>query len=168
MAYWHRRMGKAWRIQITPEQSLQLEALKGSEKRREAQRAEAILLSQQRISSSAIGERLNISAGQVRRWRGWFVKGGVEALRLRPHTGRPATKATLALALVAPLLETPSPQGPPDNQPPWTCGRLAHYIEQESGVVISAAHLSKVLRKKGGIVANGPDTLSKADKIQRL
>lgn len=160
-------MGKAWRIKITPEQFLQLEELKGSEKRREALRAEALLLSQQRFSSAAIGEKLNISAGQVRRWRGWFVKGGVEALRLRPHPGRPPTKATIALAVVAPLLENTSPQGTPQSQQPWSCGRLAHYIEQESGVSISAAHLCKVLRKKGGIGANGPDTLSKADKIQR-
>ncbi len=166
MAYWHRQMGKTWRIKITAEQLVELEALKVSEKRREAQRAEAILLSHQRFSSAAIAEKLNVSAGQVRRWRGWFVKGGVPALRLRPHTGRPPTKATLALALVAPLLETP-PQETPPRQQIWSCGRLAHYIEQESGVRISAAYLSKVLRKKGGIGANVPGTPSKADKIHR-
>jgi transposase len=79
-------------------------------------------------------------------------------LRLRPHTGRPPTKANLALSVVAPLLEDPLNQGTPTSDEPWTCGRLADYIKQESGVVISAAHLSKVLRKKGGIGENALDT----------
>ena len=41
--------------------------------------------------------RLGVCAEQVRHWRSLFKNSGTQALRARPHTGRPPKKALAAL-----------------------------------------------------------------------
>lgn len=140
-------MSECGRLIITQEQEQALAALSRSSQRGEADRARAILMSAAGNTGPLIGQLLGVRADQVRKWRRRFREGGPEALRARPRTGRPDTKATAALAVVQEILA----QANTSLDATWTCPRLAKEVARRSGISISAAHLSVVLRKKGGI-----------------
>jgi transposase len=106
-------------------------------------------------TSAQIGARLGVRAEQVRHWRSLFNNAGVDALRARPHTGRPPTKARAGLEVAQAALETPL-----QASVPWTCERMAAEVARQKDISISPAHLSKVLRKKGAIVENARATVS--------
>ncbi len=144
-----------WIPKLTDQQRQELEELTRSTKRGEADRARALLMSAGGRTSAQIGARLGVCAEQVRHWRSLFKNAGVDALRARPHTGRPPTKAVAAVAVADTALATPLEQSIP-----WTCQRLAAEVQRQKEVSISAAHLSKVLRKKGAIGENAPGTAS--------
>jgi transposase len=144
-----------WIPKLTEQQRQQLQELTRSTKRAEADRARAILMSAGGRTSAQIAGRLGVSAEQVRHWRSLFKNAGLDALRSRPHTGRPPRKALAALEVAQTALETPLEQSIP-----WTCPRLAAEVQRQEGVSISSAYLSKVLRKKGVIDENAPATVS--------
>jgi transposase len=145
-----------WMPKVTDQQRQSLEALTRSTNRGEADRARAIRLTLGGRTSLQIANRLGVGAEQVRHWRSLFKKGGTDALEARPHTGRPPTKGQAALAVAEKVLETPLQEGIP-----WTCARLAAEVQRQSGVSISPAHLSKVLRKKGALDESARATRSK-------
>ena len=150
-----------WIPKLTDQQRRDLEDLTHSNKRGEADRARALLMSAGGRTSAQIGTRLGVRAEQVRHWRSLFNDAGVDALRARPHTGRPPKKALAAVAVADKALETPLEQSIP-----WTCQRLAAEVQRQEQVSISAAHLSKVLRKKGAIDENAPGTASSPDRTK--
>ena len=130
-----------------------LEALAGSPERGEADRARAILLTLAGWTSHRISLAFGVREDTVRLWRGDFMRGGVEALKSRVATGPAPVKAEAALRVAAPLLCAPVA-----GRTNWTLARLAGEIKRKEGVTISLSQLSKVLRKKGGIVTEDPGT----------
>jgi transposase len=160
-------------LTLSIEQERALAALSRSPRRDEADRARAVLMSAAGKSSTEIAPLLGVRAEQIRRWRTRFRNGGVEGLRTRPHTGRPDTKAQTALCVVQQVLRESAAnlgeqrkEGRANLDPSWTCPRLAKEIERRTGVSITAAHLSVVLRQKGGTGGNGPGTRSKGARIK--
>lgn len=138
-------------LTLSAEQEQALVALSRSPRRDEADRARAVLMSAAGKASTQIAPFLGVRAEQVRRWRARFRHGGVPGLRTRPHPGRPDAKAQAALAVVQ-ALQDEAERAELDAS--WTCPRLAKEVERRTGVTISAAHLSVVLRQKGGIDAS--------------
>ena len=133
-----------------------------SDRRDEADRARALLLTLEGWTSARLGAAFGVGADSVRRWRSWFTEGGVEALRASPAPGRSAAKGDWAIAVAEEVLALPV-----ENRPNWTLPRLQDEIEKRTEVRISKSRLSVVLRKKGGSGGDVPATASKGDKTSK-
>ncbi len=147
-------------LELTSEQEQQLRSLARSNRRDEADRARALLMSHNGKTSPQIAAVLGVRPEQVRKWRTRFREGGPEALKTRPRSGRPDTKAQAALAVVRELLDQPEPSTL------WTLSRLAAQVQRRSGVSIAPAHLSVVLRKKGATQGSDRATASRAGRTK--
>jgi transposase len=156
----------AWRHDpryvATAEQVAELQVLARSERRDEADRARAILLSLEGWTSAGLGVAFGVGADSVRRWRVWFCEGGVDALRASPPPGRSPAKGEWALAVAEEILAEPV-----ENRPNWTLPRLQDEIEKRTEVRISQSRLSVVLRKKGAFAGDARGTASRAGKTVR-
>jgi transposase len=124
------------------EQLQELQELAGSDRRDEAERARAIVLSINGWTSGQIARAFGVTPDSVRRWRSWFAQAGVEGLRASERAGREAVKSEAAASVVASLLRQPVA-----DRPNWTLPRLQAEIERQADVSISKSQLSKTLKK---------------------
>lgn len=134
------------------EQVAALQELAGSPVRGEADRARAVLLTLSGWTAPEIGEAFGVGEDSVRRWRAWFTRGGVDALRSTVAPGPSPERGERALACARELLAEPV-----QDRPNWTLPRLRAEVEARTGLRVSASHLSVLLRKgaSGGV---GPAT----------
>jgi len=132
------------RVVTTSEQRIELSTLAGSDRRDEADRARAILLSADGWTSGQIGRVFGVTADTVRRWRGWFAADGVPGLRAKPHPGAAPVKSEAALAVAGEVLSQPV-----TDRVNWTLPRLQTEIAIRSKLTISKSQLSKALKKRG-------------------
>ena len=146
------------RVVSNSEQLRELQELAGSDRRDEADRARAIVLSINGWTSGQIARAFGVTPDSVRRWRSWFAQAGVEGLRASERPGRVAVKSEAAASVVASLLTQPVA-----DRPNWTLPRLQAEIERQAEVSISKSQLSKTLKKMAGDGA-GPATASPGDK----
>jgi transposase len=149
------------RVVVSDEQLLGLEALARSERRDEADRARALLLSARGWTSGAIARAFGVTADSVRRWRSWFTAEGVDGLRASPPPGAAPVKSAHALAVVEDLLSAPVA-----DRANWTLPRLRGEIAGRGAVTISQSQLSKVL-KKGAFDGGAPAIACADDKTCR-
>ena len=124
-----------------------MQELARSERRDEADRARAILLSLEGWTSQAIGAAFAVTAGSVRHWRNGYTTGGVAAL------GPSGERGLRALAIAATILSEPV-----ENRPNWTLPRLRAEIARRGGPPISKSRLSVLLRQKGASAGAGRAT----------
>jgi transposase len=141
------------RLVVSEDQVADLRALSRSERRDEADRARAILLSLEGWTSEEIGAAFGVTADSVRHWRNWFTTGGVEGLRAAVVPGPSGERGLRALSIAAAILSEPV-----QNRPNWTIPRLQAEIERRGGPPISKSRLSILLREKGGSAGGGPGT----------
>jgi len=153
-------MAKPLVLEATAAERRELEKLAKSRNRHEADRARAIVLSLDGIGRKQIAESLLVSVDQVSRWRGQYHRGRVEAIRARPHPGRPPELADAVLPVVEEILAEPAPAGMV-----WTVPRLAQEVHRRSGVKISESWLSVVMRKKGVSAGVARGTRSRAGRM---
>ena len=130
------------RVISSSEQLVALQELARSERRDEADRARAIVLSVNGWTSGQIARAFGVTPDSVRRWRNWFATGGVDGLRAGERTGREAVKSEAASTVAAALLAVPVA-----DRPNWTLPRLQAEIAQQTSVSISKSQLSKALKK---------------------
>ena len=140
-------------VTASVEQLAELKELSRSERRDEADRARAVLLSLEGLTSEAIGTAFGVTADSVRHWRGWYAAGGVEGLRAAVVPGPSGERGLRALSVAAAILSEPV-----ENRPNWTIPRLRAEIERRGGPPISKSRLSNPLREKGGSAGAGPGT----------
>jgi transposase len=136
-------------VTASDEQRRGLLALAGSLDRGEADRARAVLLTLSGWTSPRIAEAFGVREDTVRLWRSDFARHGVAALKARTAPGPAPLKSETALRVLTPLLDQPVA-----DRPNWTIARMRARIEEEAGMRISRAQLSKALRKKsfaGGV-----------------
>ena len=82
-------------VAATLSQIEELRELAALERRDEADRARAILLSLEGWTSDRLGAAFGAGGDSVRRWRVWFSKGGVTALRASPPPGRSPARRSM-------------------------------------------------------------------------
>lgn len=140
------------RVDAGTEQLGELQQLAGSERRDEADRARAIILSVNGWTSGQIARAFGVTPDSVRRWRGWFAASGVAGLRASERTGSEPAKSKAASVVAEELLAAPVA-----DRPNWTLPRLQGEIARRTNLTISKAQLSKAL-KKGGSDGAGPAT----------
>ena len=96
-----------------------------------------------------VAEIVAASESSVRRWRQAVQKGGLEALKAKPHPGpRPRLNEKQKQRLVRILLAGPCKAGYRTDL--WTCPRVAEVIAKTFGVTYHPAHVWKVLRSLSG------------------
>ncbi len=139
-------------------QLLALQELARSERRDEADRARAIVLSVNGWTSGQIARAFGVTPDSVRRWRSWFAAEGVDGLRAGEQSGRQAVKSQAAASVVEDLLAAPVA-----DRTNWTLPRLQAEITRQTEVSISKSQLSKAL-KKTAIAGADPGTACTADK----
>jgi transposase len=147
------------RVVSSSEQLCALQELARSERRDEADRARAIVLSVNGWTSGQIARAFGVTPDSVRRWRSWFAADGVEGLRAGERTGREAVKSEAAAAVVEDLLAAPVA-----DRANWTLPRLQAEITRQTAVSISKSQLSKALKKTATDGA-GPGTACATDKM---
>lgn len=140
-------------VSASEQQLAELKDLARSERRDEADRARAILLSLEGWTSEALGSAFGVTADSVRHWRQWYTSGGVEALRAAVMPGPSGERGLQALAMAATILSEPVA-----NRRNWTIPRLQAEIERRGGPPISKSRLSVLLREKGAFAGGGPAT----------
>ena len=152
---WQRVLIMARRPQLSAseQQRAALQELARSERRDEADRARAILLSLEGWTSQAIGADFAVTAGSVRHWRNGYTTGGVAALRAAVVPGPSGERGLRALAIAATILSEPV-----ENRPNWTLPRLRAEIARRGGPPISKSRLSVLLRQKGASAGAGRAT----------
>jgi transposase len=124
------------------EQLRALQELARSERRDEADRARAIVLSVNGWTSGQIARAFGVTPDSVRRWRTWFAAAGVDGLRAGERPGQEPVKSAAAASIIEELLSEPVA-----DRPNWTLPRLQAEITRRSAVTISKPQLSKVLKK---------------------
>lgn len=140
-------------VTASSEQLVALKELARSERRDEADRARAMLLSLEGWTSEEIGAAFGVTADSVRHWRGWHASAGVEGLRAAVVPGPSGERGLRALSIAAAILSEPV-----ENRPNWTIPRLQAEIVRRGGPPISTSRLSILLREKGGSAGGAPAT----------
>src|ERR1700746_3474657 len=92
------------RVTAGEEQIAELRALSRSERRDEADRARAILLSLEGWTGEEIGAAFGVTADSVRHWRNWYATGGIEGLRAAVVPGPSGERGLRALSIAAAIL----------------------------------------------------------------
>jgi transposase len=149
------------RVLSSAEQLRALQDLACSDRRDEADRARAIVLSVNGWTSGQIARAFGVTADSVRRWRSWFATDGVDGLRAAERPGREPVKSRAASAIVEDLLSAPVA-----DRANWTLPRLQAEIARQGEVTISKSQLSKTLKKTASAGA-APATACTADRMPR-
>ena len=147
------------RVMASAEQLRALQELARSERRDEADRARAIVLSVNGWTSGQIARAFGVTPDSVRRWRSWFAAAGVDGLRAGEHPGPEPVKSEAAAGIIEDVLSEPVA-----DRPNWTLPRLQAEITRRSDVTISKSQLSKVL-KKMAFAGDDRGTVCAADRM---
>jgi transposase len=95
-----------------------------------------------------VSEIVGASRGSVNRWRREMEKGGMEALKAKPHPGpKPRLNARQKQRLVEMLLAGPRKAGYSTDL--WTCKRVAAVVARRFGVEYHPHHVGKMLHDLG-------------------
>jgi transposase len=121
---------------------------KGSAAELEARRRLAGRLLQEGRKIGEVARIVAASEVSVRRWHRAVKKGGLEALKAKPHPGpKPRLNPKQKRRLVKILLAGPRKAGYRTDL--WTCPRVAEVIAEKFGVTYHPSHVWKVLRSLG-------------------
>lgn len=121
---------------------------KGSAKELETRRLLAAKLLQEGKGVREVGRLVGAAPSSVSRWKAEVDEGGLEALKAKPHPGRPARLSTeQKKRLEQVLLKGPLAAGFATDL--WTLARVAKVIERVFGVRYHPGHVWYILRGMG-------------------
>ena len=120
----------------------------GSRKDAERRRRRAMTLLDEGYSQSQVAHRLDVTPAAVCQWVRARRAGGDEALRAKPHPGRPPALNAKQLTQLEKLLSRgPTRYGYRTEL--WTLRRVAKVIEEQCGVEYDPSGVWHVLRRMG-------------------
>lgn len=120
----------------------------GSPKALESRRRKVIALLDQGLSLHEVARRIRCHPSSVMRWRNALEKGGPDALKAKPASGRPCRlTARQKRRLVKLLLKGPRAHGYRTDL--WTTLRIAEVIGRTLGVAYHRNHVGKLLHRLG-------------------
>jgi transposase len=121
---------------------------KGSAAELETRRLLAGEMILQGKDNDEILEILGVSLSSVKRWRWAVEKGGMEALKAKPHPGRkPRLNETQKRQLLEILLAGPRKAGYPNDW--WTCRRIAEVVARRFHVQYHPDYIGTLLHDLG-------------------
>ncbi len=96
----------------------------------------------------AVARRLGVGADVVRGWLKRFNAEGLDGLRDRPRSGRPATYTPEQVGeVIAASLTRPDALGLPFGS--WTLDRLQAYLNEVKGLPIKRSRIDEILLAEG-------------------
>lgn len=111
------------------------------------QRATAIHLLHQDYKPKELAKMMVVSMGCIYTWHRRWRKDGLEGLKNRPKSGRPAKADEAYQQLLEDLLEAePSEHG--YGFAFWTVDRLREHLRQETGISLSNRRFRVLMKKK--------------------
>ena len=121
---------------------------KGSSEALEMRRLIATHLLQQGRGIREVARMAGVTPTSVLRWEKALERGGIEALKAKPHPGKPPKLTDeQKRELENILLRGPLAAGFPTDL--WTLKRVAQVIERQFGVKYHPSHVWKILRGMG-------------------
>ena len=115
---------------------------------RVVERAKMIVLVSEGERVPSVAERLGVGADVVRGWLKRFNAEGLDGLKDRPRSGRPATYTPEQVgAVVEAALTSPEALGLPFAS--WTLDRLAAYVQEIKGIPIKRTRIDEILVAEG-------------------
>ena len=115
---------------------------------RVVERARMIWFLHQGERVPAVARRLGVGADVVRTWLKRFNAEGLDGLRDRPRSGRPATYTPEQVGeVIAASLTKPDALGLPFGS--WTLDRLTAYLNEAKGVPIKRSRVDEILLAEG-------------------
>jgi transposase len=121
---------------------------KGSAEVLEERRRLAARMLDQGYTVAEVMAAVGASESSVKRWKRAVREGGHEALKAKPHAGKPWRLSAEQREELVPILLRGARAAGFANEL-WTCSRVAHVIEQRFGVKYHPDHVWKVLRRLG-------------------
>jgi transposase len=125
-----------------------LHSIRLSPKQLEERRLAAHKMLRDGRTQAEVARELGVTSGAVAHWVKAMETGGKDALKRRPHTGRPPRlKKKQRERLAEMLVEGAEAHGFENDV--WTLERVATLIEGEFGVAYHPGHVFKILERLG-------------------
>ena len=112
---------------------------------RELRRFRALELKRTGWRQESIATSIGVTKGAVSQWMTMARTQGVEALRARPHSGRPAELTPAEKRLIPELLSYGA-EAYGFRGEVWTCSRVRKVIEWVLGVSYHKSHVARLLK----------------------
>src|SRR5438477_452554 len=144
-------MPKILEIRLSPAKRFWLKRLqKRTKSARLSRRIAALLLLDAGARVSQILKSLSISRWTLRHWKQRWLKHGTAGLRDQEHSGRPPrAKASYIARMMRAVRQDPRKLGYAFTR--WTAPRLAAYLREATGVRLTDAWVTELLRMHGWV-----------------
>lgn len=116
-------------------------------RKRTWKRVQAVLLAKRGWTAAHIAQSLGCSLRSVKNWVAQYNRGGIEALRERPHTGRPRHLAPEHYSRLKQRLD--APPTPEDGTCTLRADNVRRILEREFGVLMGRQAVYDLLHRLG-------------------
>jgi len=121
---------------------------KGSAEKLEARRRLAANLLTKGRGIREVARTIGAAPSSVKRWKDALKEGGKNALKSKPHTGRPSRLSPTQRQHLLQILQK-GPRAANLRADQWTCSRIGIVIRRSFGVKYHPDHVSRILRALG-------------------
>ena len=121
---------------------------KGSAKKLEARRLLAANMLAKGRGIREVARTIGAAPSSVKRWKDALEEGGRNALKAKPHTGRPSRLSAKQRQNLLQILQQ-GPRAANVRADQWTCRRVGTVIRRCFGVKYHPDHVSRILRALG-------------------
>ena len=121
---------------------------KGSPEKLESRRRQAAKMLARGKGIREVARQIGAAPSSVKRWKDALEHGGSDALKSKPHTGRPSRLSRQQRQQLARILEK-GPRAAKLRAEYWTCGHVRRVIRRAFGIRYHADHVSRILRSLG-------------------
>jgi transposase len=121
---------------------------KGSAEKLEARRRMAAKMLAKGLGIREVARTIGAAPSSVKRWKDALEQGGKEALKAKPHTGRPSRLSSTQRQHLLRLLQQ-GPRAANLRADQWTCKRVGILIRRRFGIKYHPDHISRILRALG-------------------
>lgn len=147
--------------------------LSDTQDKKEYRRALGVLMRAQKKRVNDTAKQLGVSMDAVERWLRAYRRRGIDGIRARKHTGRPATKRKPAEARIRELLKQ-DPQAFGFLKGRWVVRDIARALSKE-GIQVSRSYVHEMLQRMGlsykrprlDVKSNDPNYYRKAKEVRR-
>ncbi|MCA9471257.1 MAG: winged helix-turn-helix domain-containing protein [Nitrospirales bacterium] len=121
---------------------------KGSPEKLETRRRQAAKLLARGKGIREVARQIGAAPSSVKRWKDALEQGGSDALKAKPHTGRPSRLSRQQRLQLAKILRK-GPRAAKLRADYWTCHHVQKVIRRTFGIRYHADHVSRILRSLG-------------------
>ncbi|WP_454060970.1 helix-turn-helix domain-containing protein [Candidatus Nitrospira salsa] len=121
---------------------------KGSPAKLEARRRLAAKMLAKGKGIREVARHIGAAPSSVKRWKDALEHGGAEALKSKPHTGRPSRLTRQQRQQLEKIL-LKGPRAAKLRADYWTCSHVRKVIRKIFGIRYHADHISRILRALG-------------------